>query len=167
YLDWYWGLGVPSPARSLPQQGIGDRLRHCTARRPSDTLCTSVIGCPLPVAGRLRPVVSLRATRCPGRCRRGHKGHDCTDDVPGIEQLLSHQLHRMGERSREPSGQDISRGDLRTTLAVRQELGAEFEPALVESLAERPVGVIEARVDARLARRPPLMVQAVPAAPAL
>jgi len=73
----------------------------------------------------------------------------------------------MGAPNREPSSQDISRDDLKATLAARQELGAEFEPALVESLADRLEGVIEARVDARLAQRPPATVHAVPAAAAL
>jgi hypothetical protein len=59
--------------------------------------------------------------------------------------------------------QELSREDLSATLAARKELGAEFEPALVESLAERLEGVIEARVEARVAQRPP--VTALPVAP--
>ena len=61
----------------------------------------------------------------------------------------------MSGPRRELSPQQISREDLAATLAARQELGADFEPALVESLAERLQGVIDARVEARLAERPP------------
>jgi hypothetical protein len=61
----------------------------------------------------------------------------------------------MSGPSRELSPQGINQDDLAATLAARQELGAEFEPALVESLAERLEGAIEARVEARLAQRPP------------
>lgn len=73
----------------------------------------------------------------------------------------------MSGPSRELSRQDISREDLAVTLAARQELGAEFEPALVDSLAERLEGVIEARVEDRFAQRPPQAMPAVLAAPAL
>jgi hypothetical protein len=61
----------------------------------------------------------------------------------------------MSGPSRELSRREINREDLAATLAARQELGADFEPALVESLAERLQGVIDARVEARLAGRPP------------
>ncbi len=60
--------------------------------------------------------------------------------------------------------QELSREDLSATLAARKELGAEFEPALVESLAERLEGMIEARVEARVAQRAP--VTALPPVPA-
>jgi hypothetical protein len=73
--------------------------------------------------------------------------------------------HDMSLSSRELSPQGIRREDLAATLAARQELGIEFEPALVESLAERLEGVIEARVEARMAQRPP--APAVPAAQAM
>ena len=51
------------------------------------------------------------------------------------------------------SGAEVSREDLHATLAARQELGEEYEPALVDALAERVERVVEARVGARLAQR--------------
>ena len=59
------------------------------------------------------------------------------------------------------SSSELPAEDLAATLAARRELGAEFEPALVESLAERLEGVIQARVEAHLAE------QQRPATPAL
>ena len=46
------------------------------------------------------------------------------------------------------------REELSAALAARQELGHEYEPALIDSLAERVERVVEARVEARLASRP-------------
>lgn len=40
--------------------------------------------------------------------------------------------------------------DLEAALAVRRELGPDYEPALVESFAEKIEAAVEARVDARL-----------------
>lgn len=48
-------------------------------------------------------------------------------------------------------GERLERQEVEAALEVRRELGAEYEPALVESFAERIEHVIEARVDARLA----------------
>lgn len=70
----------------------------------------------------------------------------------------------MGVSGREQSGQQVSREDVAATLAARQELGADFEPALVESMAQRLESVIEARVEARLAQRPPAATPAPPPA---
>ncbi len=61
----------------------------------------------------------------------------------------------MSGPSHDLSRQEVSREDLTATLAARRELGAEFEPALVESLAERLEGVVDARVEARLDPRQP------------
>ncbi|MFI0350212.1 hypothetical protein [Actinomadura sp. 9N407] len=44
--------------------------------------------------------------------------------------------------------------DLRAALAVRHELGPDFEPEIVESFLERLDRTIEARVDARVNARP-------------
>ncbi|HKF78263.1 MAG TPA: hypothetical protein VKF59_19135 [Candidatus Dormibacteraeota bacterium] len=54
----------------------------------------------------------------------------------------------------EPPAQ-VSREDLAATLAARQELGPEFEPALVESFAQRLEATIDARLQAALARGAP------------
>jgi hypothetical protein len=65
------------------------------------------------------------------------------------------------------SGAEVSREDLHATLAARQELGEEYEPALVDALAERVERVVEARVEARLAQRgvvPPVAARS-PAGP--
>jgi hypothetical protein len=61
------------------------------------------------------------------------------------------------------SGAEVSREDLHATLAARRELGEEYEPALVDALAERVERVVEARVEARLGQRqvgPPAATQA-------
>lgn len=49
------------------------------------------------------------------------------------------------------SGDEVRRDELAATLAARQELGPEYEQALVESLAERIGTTIDARIEARLA----------------
>jgi hypothetical protein len=67
----------------------------------------------------------------------------------------------MSERSPE-----LSREELGATLAARHELGAEFEPALVDSLAERVETAIESRVQARLAHQVPA-TPPPPAVPAM
>lgn len=51
------------------------------------------------------------------------------------------------------TGAGIERGDVEAALAARQELGSEYEPALVDAFVERVEQAIEARVDARLAAR--------------
>ena len=43
--------------------------------------------------------------------------------------------------------------DLRATLAARQELGPDFEPAIIESFVERLDRTIETRVDALVSAR--------------
>ncbi|HZB34229.1 MAG TPA: hypothetical protein VE465_28965 [Streptosporangiaceae bacterium] len=43
--------------------------------------------------------------------------------------------------------------DLRAALAARQELGPDFEPAIIESFLDRLERTIDARVDARVAER--------------
>lgn len=48
------------------------------------------------------------------------------------------------------SGDEVARDELAATLAARQELGPEYEQALVESLAERIGTTIDARIEARL-----------------
>ena len=55
------------------------------------------------------------------------------------------------------TGPELSRDDLAATVAARRELGPEFEPALVDSLAERMETAIEARVQARLAQPQPVV----------
>lgn len=47
----------------------------------------------------------------------------------------------------------IERDEVEAALEVRRELGPEFEPAVVDSFAERIERAVEARVDARLAER--------------
>ncbi len=53
------------------------------------------------------------------------------------------------------SGTEFSREELSASLAARRELGQEYEPAVVDALAERVEQAIQARVEARLAERPP------------
>ena len=53
----------------------------------------------------------------------------------------------------------MSRDELSATMAARQELGHEYETALVDSLADRVEQVVQARVQAQLAQ------QAVPPPP--
>jgi hypothetical protein len=48
---------------------------------------------------------------------------------------------------------DNSGEDLRAALAARQELGPDFEPAIIESFLDRLDRTIEARVDARVSER--------------
>ena len=55
----------------------------------------------------------------------------------------------MDERSH--GAGDLERADVEAALHVRRELGADFEPVLVDSFAERIERAVEARVDARLA----------------
>src|SRR5258708_2755218 len=50
---------------------------------------------------------------------------------------------------------ELSREELSASLAARHELGQEYETALVDSLADRIEQVVSARVDVRLADRPP------------
>jgi hypothetical protein len=45
----------------------------------------------------------------------------------------------------------LPRTDLEASIEARRELGAEYEPALVDGFLERVERAIEARVDARLA----------------
>lgn len=45
---------------------------------------------------------------------------------------------------------ELPRRDLEASLEVRRELGAEYEPALVDGFLEKVERAIEARVDARL-----------------
>ena len=51
--------------------------------------------------------------------------------------------------------QDALAKDLEATMAARAELGREYEPALVESFAERLEATIAARVAAEVDRRGP------------
>ena len=53
-------------------------------------------------------------------------------------------------------GPELSRDELGATLAARQELGQDYEPALVDSLAERVEQVVEARLEAQLAQQRPV-----------
>ena len=48
---------------------------------------------------------------------------------------------------------DVGRQELEAALEVRRELGLDYEPALVDSFAEKIEAAIETRVDARLAER--------------
>jgi hypothetical protein len=59
------------------------------------------------------------------------------------------------------SGTEMSRDELGATLAARNELGKDYEPAIVDALAERVEQVVQARVAAQLAqaRQPPPMTQ--------
>ena len=52
----------------------------------------------------------------------------------------------------EQAGRDpgIERQDIEAALAVRRELGAEYEPVLVDAFLERIEAAVEARADARL-----------------
>jgi hypothetical protein len=47
-------------------------------------------------------------------------------------------------------GRDLEREDLEAALAVRRELGRDYEPALVDAFVERVERAIEMRVDARI-----------------
>ena len=47
--------------------------------------------------------------------------------------------------------QDLSRDDLQAALGVRQEMGAEIEPALVDSLAAKVEATVQRRYQAELA----------------
>src|SRR5262245_42931542 len=49
----------------------------------------------------------------------------------------------------------VSREDSSATVAARQELGHEYESALVDSLADRVEQVVQARVRAQLAKQTP------------
>jgi hypothetical protein len=62
---------------------------------------------------------------------------------------------------------EIPREELRATLAARQELGPEYDTALVESLADRVEQVVQARVAAQQVPAVPPPVQAHPAPTAL
>jgi hypothetical protein len=57
---------------------------------------------------------------------------------------------RMGRE--QPEDHSLDHRDLEATLEARRELGAEYEPALVESFVERIERVLEARVEARMAQ---------------
>lgn len=59
---------------------------------------------------------------------------------------------------------EVPRDELRATLAARQELGPEYDTALVESLAERVEQVVQARVAAQQVAVPPPQVIAAPSA---
>jgi hypothetical protein len=59
----------------------------------------------------------------------------------------------MAERRGDRTAPDLERSDVEAMLEVRRELGPEYEPALVDSFAERMHNAIEERVDARLAQR--------------
>ena len=50
---------------------------------------------------------------------------------------------------------EIPREELRATLAARQELGPEYDTALVDSLADRVEQVVKARVAAQQVTAPP------------
>jgi hypothetical protein len=50
------------------------------------------------------------------------------------------------------SGAEVSRDELSATVAARHELGKEYEPALVDALAERVEQAIQARVEAQMAQ---------------
>ncbi|MFY0409180.1 hypothetical protein [Solicola sp. PLA-1-18] len=58
----------------------------------------------------------------------------------------------MDENDRHSLGQDV-----RATAAARGELGAEFEPALIDSLVERIDQAVEQRVQAQVGRQPELL----------
>jgi hypothetical protein len=60
---------------------------------------------------------------------------------------------------------DIPRDELRATLAARQELGPDYDAALVDSLAERVEQVVQARVAAQQVTAPPPPVAPVAPAP--
>ena len=47
--------------------------------------------------------------------------------------------------------QDLSRDDLQAVLGVRKEMGAEIEPALVDSLAAKVEATVQRRYQAELA----------------
>ncbi len=51
---------------------------------------------------------------------------------------------------------EIPREDVEAALHTRRELGADYEPAIVDSLVERIDSAIEARVAAELQRRAPV-----------
>ena len=60
----------------------------------------------------------------------------------------------MADRVERQQRQDrgLDREDIEAVLEVRRELGASYEPALVDSFAERIERVIDSRVEARLAQ---------------
>ncbi len=47
------------------------------------------------------------------------------------------------------------RQDLQATLSARQELGAAYDPQLIDAFLRRLDQAIDARIDQRLAQRPP------------
>jgi hypothetical protein len=57
---------------------------------------------------------------------------------------------------------EIPREELSATLAARQELGPDYEAALVDSLAERIEQVVKARVAAQQVTAPPAPPVAAP-----
>lgn len=62
--------------------------------------------------------------------------------------------HRMAEpvRDQRPGREGLEHQDIEAALAARSDLGPTYEPAIVESLAEKIEAAIESRVDARVAR---------------
>ena len=57
-----------------------------------------------------------------------------------------------GPRARlDGMNQDLSRDDLQAVLGVRKEMGAEIEPALVDSLAAKVEATVQRRYQAELA----------------
>lgn len=55
-------------------------------------------------------------------------------------------------RDERPDGDGLEHHDIEAALAARSELGPAYEPAIVESLAEKIEAAIETRVDARVAQ---------------
>ena len=52
-----------------------------------------------------------------------------------------------------PDPDDLDRSEIEAVIETRRELGASYEPALVDSFVEKVEAAIEQRVDARLAER--------------
>jgi hypothetical protein len=54
---------------------------------------------------------------------------------------------------------DIPSDEVASAMAVRQELGKEYEPEVIEAFAERLEKNIDARIESRLDQQQPLVVR--------
>jgi len=82
--------------------------------------------------------------------------------VASLSALVSSSLEKqtIGVYNRNAmSAADIPRDEVASAMAVRQELGKEYEPEVIEAFAERLEKIIDARIESRLGQQQPLVVR--------
>jgi hypothetical protein len=91
-------------------------------------------------------------------CSLGDEGKKCRvvkrsrEFVPG---KADHWVYNRDAMS--PA--DIPSDEVASAMSVRQELGKEYEPEVIEAFAERLEKTIDARIESRLGQQQPLVVR--------